>query len=70
MLPSSPFAAPEPASIAGEMFGAGDRVTHDRLGLGRVTRVLDDDSVVVDFSRAGDTDRNERAVSHRKLTKL
>lgn len=70
MLPSSPFAAPEPTSTAAEVLGAGDRVTHDRLGLGRVTRVLDDDCVVVDFGRPGDADRTERAVSHRKLTKL
>lgn len=67
MLPSSPFACPEPVPNAAEVFAAGDRVTHDRLGLGRVTRVVDEDSVIVDFGR---TDRVERAVSHRKLTKL
>jgi hypothetical protein len=70
VLPSSPFASPEPGPTAGEVFTAGDRVTHDRLGLGRVIRVVDDESVVVAFGRSGDTDRNERAVSHRKLTKL
>jgi hypothetical protein len=32
-----------------------------------VTRILDDDTVVVDF---GADDRAERAVSHLKLTKL
>jgi len=67
MLPSSPFASPERGPTAPEMFTAGDRVTHDRLGLGRVTRVVDDESVIVDFGR---DDRAERAVSHRKLTKL
>jgi hypothetical protein len=70
MLPGSPFAAPDPGPTSSERFTAGDRVTHDRLGLGRVTRVVDDESVVVDFGRAGDADRTERAVSHRKLTKL
>ena len=67
MLPSSPFACPEPPPTAAEVFTVGDRVTHDRLGLGRVTRVVDDVSVIVDFGR---TDTVERAVSHHKLTKL
>lgn len=67
MLPSSPFACPAPGPTASEAFTVGDRVTHDRLGLGRVTRVMDDESVIVDF---GHTDRAHRAVSHRKLTKL
>jgi transcription elongation factor GreA-like protein len=46
------------------VLAAGDRVTHDRLGLGRVTRVVNDDTVIVDFGTA------DRAVSHLKLTKL
>lgn len=45
----------------------GDRVTHDRLGLGRVTRLVNDDTVIVDFGRS---DCGDRAVSHLKLTKL
>jgi hypothetical protein len=67
VLPSSPFASPERTPTAGEVFTAGDRVTHDRLGLGRVVRVVDDESVIVDF---GHPDGADRAVSHRKLTKL
>jgi hypothetical protein len=49
------------------MLTVGDRVTHDRLGVGRVTRVVNDDTVTVDFGLA---DRTDRVVSHRKLTKL
>jgi hypothetical protein len=67
VLPSSPFRPPAPVPTAPDSLAVGDRVTHDRLGLGRVTRILDDDTVVVDF---GADDRAERAVSHLKLTKL
>jgi hypothetical protein len=45
----------------------GDRVTHDRLGLGRVVRILDDRDVLVDF---GHPDGVPRSVSHLKLTTL
>ncbi|MBF9067034.1 hypothetical protein [Streptacidiphilus fuscans] len=50
VLPTSPFAreatpAPPPVS-----FEAGDRVSHDKYGLGRVLEVADDeDAVIVDF---------------------
>jgi hypothetical protein len=46
---------------------AGDRVTHDRLGLGRVVRIVDDHDVIVDF---GHDDGRVRSVPHLKLTKL
>ena len=50
-LPASPFTratAPAP-----EQFAVGDRVTHDKHGLGRVVAVEDDDaSVIVDFGAA------------------
>jgi hypothetical protein len=45
----------------------GGRVTHDRLGLGRVVRIVDDDQVVVDF---GHEDKSLRSVSHLTLTIL
>jgi hypothetical protein len=67
VLTTSPFAAPEAAPVARAVLSTGDRVTHDRLGVGRVIRVLDDDRVVVDF---GLPDRLDRAVSCTKLTKL
>jgi hypothetical protein len=46
-LPTSPFiravAAPP------EQFAVGDRVSHDKHGLGRVVAVQDETSVIVDF---------------------
>ena len=66
VLPSSPFAPPAPAA-AHEALTVGDRVTHDRLGLGRVVRVGDDEGVVVDF---GHEDGMLRSVAREKLTKL
>lgn len=67
VLPSSPFSPPEIVPTASESLAVGDRVTHDRLGLGRVTRLVNDDTVIVDFGRS---DCGDRAVSHLKLTKL
>ncbi|WP_042365717.1 hypothetical protein [Streptacidiphilus neutrinimicus] len=49
-LPTSPFTratAPAP-----EQFAVGDRVSHDKYGLGRVVAVEDDTSVIVDFGAA------------------
>jgi hypothetical protein len=46
-LATSPFNAPAPREL--KEFAAGDRVTHDREGLGRVTAVEDGIAVVVDF---------------------
>ncbi len=45
----------------------GDRVTHDRFGLGRVTRLVNDCDVIVDF---GDEDGSYRSVAHTRLTTL
>jgi hypothetical protein len=67
VLPSSPFSNPEPAPAALEELTPGDRVTHDRLGVGKVVRVVDDQHVIVDF---GLPDRLDRACSPSKLTKL
>lgn len=59
----SPFSDPVPDVV--ETFKVGDRVTHDRQGLGRVVSVQDD-AVVVDFSG-----RALRVVSpYAKLSKL
>ncbi|WP_042429681.1 hypothetical protein [Streptacidiphilus anmyonensis] len=49
-LPGSPFT--RPAAPAPEQFAVGDRVTHDKHGLGRVVAVEDDLSVIVDFGSA------------------
>ena len=46
-LPGSPFKAPAPAPPA-ETFALGDRVTHDRYGLGVILGV-EDYAVLVDF---------------------
>ena len=45
----------------------GDRVTHDRLGLGRVVRLVDDSDVIVDF---GVEDGSYHSVAHTSLTTL
>ena len=48
-LRSSPFAVPDvPAARPSDYFTVGDRVSHDRMGLGRVLSV-DDEYVCVDF---------------------
>jgi hypothetical protein len=49
-LPSSPFTRPTAPAI--ERFAVGDRVTHDKHGLGRVVAVEDEVSVIVDFGSA------------------
>jgi hypothetical protein len=64
-LPTSPFKPPPPAPIA-EPFAQEDLVTHDKYGLGRVTRVEDDTAVVVDFG----TQQVRIATPCAKLTKL
>ncbi|GAA3601056.1 MULTISPECIES: hypothetical protein [Kineosporia] len=53
---------------ASEHLEDGDRITHDRYGLGTVVRILDDYEVIVDFKH--DPDGTTRTVSHVKLTKL
>jgi hypothetical protein len=45
----SPFDALPAPALADEQYSVQDRVTHDRYGLGRVTVVEDDTTVVVDF---------------------
>ncbi|MFJ7910382.1 hypothetical protein [Kitasatospora sp. NPDC096204] len=46
-LPTSPFKARVQAPL--KRFAVGDRVTHDRYGLGRVIGVEGDIAVLVDF---------------------
>ena len=48
-LPTSPF-KPPPEEPPPEQYEVDDLVTHDKYGLGRVTAVEDDASIVVDFS--------------------
>jgi hypothetical protein len=48
-LPTSPFRAPAPDPAPHEIYAVGDRVNHDRYGVGTVTEVEDARSVVVDF---------------------
>jgi hypothetical protein len=47
-LPGSPFNNSAPAAPI-EHYDAGDQVTHDRYGLGRVIGVEEDVAVIVDF---------------------
>lgn len=49
ILPTSPFTRPTAPAL--EQFAVGDRVTHDKHGLGRVVAV-EDYSVIVDFGSA------------------
>ena len=46
-LPTSPFRAP--LTPPPEQFAVYDQVTHDKYGLGRVTVVEDDTSLIIDF---------------------
>ena len=46
---ASPFNAARTAVAPPEHYAEGDRVTHDRFGLGRVTGLEGDDVVHVDF---------------------
>lgn len=48
-LPGSPFAPPPTPVSARDRFAQDDRVTHDRHGLGRIVRILDDELVAVKF---------------------
>ena len=47
-LATSPFGAPDPEPPA-ERFAVGDRVTHDKYGLGTVTGVEEGTALVIDF---------------------
>src|SRR5262245_24044318 len=64
-LTSSPFAPPaEPPPV--EVYAAGERVLHDRYGLGRVLRVEGGSAVIVDFG-----DRHVRITApFKRLAKL
>lgn len=46
-LPTSPFKPREPDPI--KVFEVGDRVSHDKEGLGRISSVDGDVAVIVDF---------------------
>jgi hypothetical protein len=45
---TSPFSAPDPEPPA-ERFAVGDRVTHDKYGLGSVTGVEEGTALLIDF---------------------
>jgi len=47
-LATSPFGAPDPEPPA-ESFAMGDRVTHDKYGLGTVTGVEEGTALIIDF---------------------
>jgi hypothetical protein len=47
-LATSPFKPPDPEPAA-ETFDVGDKVTHDRYGLGTVTGVEEGTALVIDF---------------------
>lgn len=64
-LPGSPFNVPPPDTEPIEQFAAGDQVSHDKYGLGRVLRA-EDEAVVVGFSSGKVRIRSPFA----KLTKL
>jgi hypothetical protein len=67
VLTNSPFPPPKAIPKAATRMSAGDRVTHDRLGLGRVVRVGDDVDVIVDF---GQEDGSLTSIAHFTLTRL
>lgn len=66
VLPGSPFPAPPPVVPASERLSNDDLVTHDRLGVGTVVRILDDVNVLVAFRGQA----SQVAVPHHKLTRL
>jgi hypothetical protein len=61
---SSPFKDPVVEPV--EQYTVGDRVTHDRFGLGRVVAVEDDASVTVNFGAS----RVRVCTPYVKMTKL
>ncbi|WP_433443735.1 hypothetical protein [Nonomuraea sp. CA-141351] len=48
-LPTSPFNVPDVPPPPVEQFVAGDQVSHDKYGLGRVIAVEQNIAVIVDF---------------------
>ena len=67
MLPTSPFNRTESAQRALPRLEVGDRITHDRFGLGRVIHVDSSEYVSVDF---GTEPVRRIPVSSRALTKI
>lgn len=65
-LPTSPFNVPEVPPPPIEQFVAGDRVSHDKYGLGRVLAVEQDITVLVDFG----AETYRIAAPYAKLVKL
>lgn len=63
-LPTSPFKAP--VALPVEQFALGDKVSHDRYGLGVVTGVKEDIAVIVDFG----TQTERIPAPYAKLVKL
>jgi hypothetical protein len=63
-LPTSPFKAP--VIPAPEQFAAGDQVTHDMYGLGRVIGIEEGIAALVDFGSA----RMRILSPYAKMTKL
>ncbi len=52
-LPTSPFAVP--VASPPKQFELGDRVSHDRYGLGRIVGAEDGIAMLVDFGGSGQT---------------
>ncbi|GAB3254782.1 hypothetical protein GCM10027456_31050 [Kineosporia babensis] len=67
-MAGSPFAPPTRVPTASEHLADGDRITHDRYGLGKVVSIVDDHEVLCSFK--ADAEGSTRVVSHLKLTKL
>jgi hypothetical protein len=67
VLAGSPFAQPAVIPPAHTRMSPGTRVTHDRLGLGRVVRIVDDRDVIVNF---GHEEGHLHSVPHTTLTLL
>ena len=66
-LPGSPFNVPVVDSpVETETFAAGDLVTHDKYGLGRVIGIEDEVAILVDFG----THRLRVSLPCAKLVKL
>lgn len=63
-MPSSPFRAP--VTPRPEQFSVGDRVTHDKYGLGRVIGAEGETAVLVDFGTA----RTRITTPFTRMTKL
>ena len=66
VLPGSPFNVPAAPPAPVQDFEEGDRVNHDRHGMGRVCTVENPDSVIVDFGEGPRRVTNPSA----RLTKL